>query len=154
MAPSCFSFGSKNADSRTDIYALGHILYQLAIGRNVWENSGWRQLEDFLRYLKQEPAPQEAFSLHDFRCDFYPNAKDVLSRMVRVWPHERYDSVDDIMRDLGVGHGSRQSGHALQRNALACTSCRVGYKQGSDDSARIKAWREPNHWACGYSGER
>jgi serine/threonine-protein kinase len=48
MAPEILEYGAIT-DARADIYALGHILYQLATGQHCWVPKRWRQLEDFVR---------------------------------------------------------------------------------------------------------
>jgi serine/threonine-protein kinase len=101
IAPELLIHGAKVADARADIYALGHILYELATGQHFWVRKRWRQFEDFARYLSQSPPPTEAIDLSDFRCDLYPNIASVMSRMVKIDPNERFSSVDDVMADLG-----------------------------------------------------
>jgi len=101
MSPELLVYGSKFADARTDIYSLGHILYELAMGQHFWERQGWGELKDFVGYLGQTPSPKEAIDLSDFHCDFYPDAIHVIRRMMKVDLNERYESVDEIMSDLG-----------------------------------------------------
>jgi len=104
VAPEMYSSGSsgsKMADARVDIYALGHILYEIAMEEHFWRRRGWSKHNDFIRYLTQEPRPVEAIDLNDFHCDFYPMAREVLARMVKVAPEKRYQSVDEALTDLG-----------------------------------------------------
>ncbi|BAZ38982.1 serine/threonine protein kinase [Calothrix sp. NIES-4101] len=101
LAPEILIYGAKVADARADIYALGHIFYQLAMGEHFWYRKGWRELENFINYLRQVPAPLEAIDLSDFHCDFFPSAAYVLSRMVKVEPNQRFTSVDEILGELG-----------------------------------------------------
>lgn len=101
MAPELLLYGAKVADARADIYALGQILYELAMGKHFWTRSGWKELSDLVEYLGQTPPPAEGIKLSDFHCDFYKDATRVLQQMVKIDPNERYFSVDDVMSDLG-----------------------------------------------------
>lgn len=101
IAPELLIYGAIVADAQADIYALGHILYELATGQHFWVRKRWRQLEDFVLYLSQTPPPTEGIDLSDFHCDLYPNAASVLSRMVKIDPNQRFSSIDDVMTDLG-----------------------------------------------------
>lgn len=93
--------GSKNADARVDIYALGQILYELAMGETFWSHKGLLDLKDFFAYLSQIPKPETCIDCGDFRCDFNPRAKDVLPRMIMIDPMERIASVEAVMEALG-----------------------------------------------------
>jgi len=101
MAPELLLHGAKVADARADIYALGHILYELSMGQHFWTRKGWRELKDLVGYLSLVPPPIEAIELEDFHCDFYHKAPCVLPRMVKIAPDERYRSVDEVFSELG-----------------------------------------------------
>ncbi|MCE2699308.1 MAG: FHA domain-containing serine/threonine-protein kinase [Nostocales cyanobacterium LE14-WE4] len=101
MSPELLLLGSKVADARADIYALGHIFYEIAMGKHFWTHKGWAELGDLVGYLAATPTPTEGIELSDFYCGFYENATNVLRQMVKIEPNERYFSVDDIMTDLG-----------------------------------------------------
>jgi len=101
MAPELLLYGSKLADARADIYALGHILYELAMGKHFWARQGWRELKDFARYLKQTPPPTEAIDCSDFKCDFFREAHRVLPSMVKIENSQRYRRIDYLLSDLG-----------------------------------------------------
>ncbi len=103
IAPELLIYGAKVADARADIYALGHILYQIATGQHFWDYKRWRQLEDFFHYLNQTPIPIDGIDTSDFYCDLYSNFHPVLSRMVRINANERFSSVDDVLKELGYG---------------------------------------------------
>ncbi|MUG98483.1 protein kinase [Scytonema sp. UIC 10036] len=101
IAPELLIYGAKVADSRTDIYALGHIFYELAIGQHFWVRKRWRQLEDFVNYLNQTPPPEEGIDVRDFCCNFYSNSASVLARMVKLDPNQRFSSINEVMTELG-----------------------------------------------------
>jgi eukaryotic-like serine/threonine-protein kinase len=101
MAPELNNQGAEVADARCDIYALGHILYELAMGEHFWEHKGWETVEDLMQYLDQVPPPTEAIELDGFHCDFFPNARRVLARMVKCKVEDRYKTADEILLDLG-----------------------------------------------------
>jgi len=101
MAPELLVHGAKVADARADIYSLGHTLYELSMGQHFWTRKGWRELKDLVGYLTQTPPPTEVIDLSDFHCDFYHAAPEVLPRMVKIDPAERYFSVDEVLADLG-----------------------------------------------------
>jgi serine/threonine-protein kinase len=105
MSPELLIYGSKVADARVDIYALGHILYELAMGYTFWARQGWvaNRFENFVQFLGQVPQPIECIELSDFRCDFYANAGAVLARMVKTNPEERFASLEEVMNALSVG---------------------------------------------------
>lgn len=102
MSPEILIEGSKFSDARADIYALGHILYEMAMGKTFWARQGWRNLQELGNFLGQKPQPKECIILTDFRCDFYRNAKAVLVRMVKRDPKERYATVDQVIAELSV----------------------------------------------------
>lgn len=102
MGPELLIHGSKVADARTDIYSLGHIFYELAMGQHFWTRKGWTEFSDLIGFLTQVPSPIEAIDLSDFRSDFYSEeAPRVLPRMVKIDMEERYPSVEDVLADLG-----------------------------------------------------
>ncbi|RUT01885.1 hypothetical protein DSM106972_065080 [Dulcicalothrix desertica PCC 7102] len=101
IAPELLFYGTSIADARTDIYALGHILYQLTTGEHFWTRNNLRNMDDFFRYLKQTPAPTDAIELDGFDCDFIPNAKSIISRMVKIDPLQRFASILEILHELG-----------------------------------------------------
>ncbi|GAP94032.1 FHA domain-containing serine/threonine-protein kinase [Leptolyngbya sp. NIES-2104] len=104
MSPELLIYGSKIADARVDIYALGHILYELAMGYTFWAKQGWvaNRFENFVKFLGQFPQPVECIELSDFHCDFYHNAAAVLARMVKTNADDRFASVEDVIRVLAA----------------------------------------------------
>jgi serine/threonine protein kinase len=101
MAPELIIQGAEVADARCDIYSLGHLFYEIVTGQHFWKRKGWGELEDVVKYMDQVPSPAEAIELDDFRCDFFLNAREILAKMVKIDPQERYETVDAILQDLG-----------------------------------------------------
>lgn len=104
MAPEILIQGERITDAKVDIYALGHIFYELATGQHFWVRKGWglNGFEKFVReYLQVSPMPTEAIDLKDFREGFYPNSIDLLARTIKISPKERIGSIDEILSRLG-----------------------------------------------------
>lgn len=101
MAPELVLHGAKVADARADIYSLGHILYELAMGKHFWSHQGWCELSDLVSYLTQIPKPTEVINLKFFHCDFFREAPQVLTKMLKIDPSHRYFCVEDVMPSLG-----------------------------------------------------
>lgn len=101
MAPELFIRGAWIADARCDIYSLGHIFYEFAMGKHFWIRKGWSELDDWLTYLAKDPKPLEAIAFDDFHCDFQEESLPIVSKMVKIDPAQRYNSVNDILADLG-----------------------------------------------------
>jgi eukaryotic-like serine/threonine-protein kinase len=101
IAPELIVHGGQIADARTDIYSLGHILYEMATGQRFWSQKGWRELEDLVRYFNRIPPPTEGIELSDFDNDLYPNLATVLAKMTKVEPIYRCSSIHEVMRELG-----------------------------------------------------
>ncbi len=102
MALELFLEGGQVADAKTDIYALGQILYELAMGEHFWQRRSWYQLEDFFKYVNQTPPPTEGVDLTDFDCDFFPEAKRVLLKMMKLDPNDRYAEAEEIIGELRI----------------------------------------------------
>ncbi|GAB4210568.1 MAG: hypothetical protein OHK0012_01180 [Synechococcales cyanobacterium] len=100
MAPEVLVQGGQVADARADIYSLGQILYEMAVGVSFWTRQGWRGLDDFLFYLGQTPPPLSCIDLAGFTCDWLPHAATVLLRMTRTQPQRRYGSIAEVFQDL------------------------------------------------------
>ena len=104
MAPE--QLEGKDADARTDIFAFGAVLYEMATGKKAF--SGTSQASLISAIMKEEPAPISAAE---------PASPAALDRVVRTClakdPEERWQSAADIRRELGwVGGDSAQAGAA------------------------------------------
>jgi serine/threonine-protein kinase len=92
MAPEQVEGGE--ADARTDVWALGAVLYEMATGRKAF--AGKSQASLIAAILKEEPAPMR---------DVQPVTPPALDRLVRTClakdPDERMQSARDVARELG-----------------------------------------------------
>lgn len=101
MAPEMLIQGSRYADARCDIYSLGHVFYELAMGQCFWVRKGWSELKDLIIYVSRHPAPEEGIEFDHFSCDFVAHGLPIIKKMVKLDPSERYESVSDILAELG-----------------------------------------------------
>jgi eukaryotic-like serine/threonine-protein kinase len=101
LAPEALIEGSAIADARTDIFALGQILYELEMGQHFWQRQGWTELEDFYRFIKQTPPPTEAIDLKDFVWSCYPDSQATIAQMLKIDPAERLAAVEGVLARLG-----------------------------------------------------
>jgi len=100
-APELLVYGSNVADARVDIYALGHLLYELSMGEHFWQHKGWNKLEDFVNYVNKHPGLVDGIELRDFGCAFHPDATKILAKMIKIDPEQRYQAVDEILEAWG-----------------------------------------------------
>ncbi len=99
MAPE--QLEGKDADARTDIFAFGAVLYEMATGKKAF--SGTSQASLISAIMKEDPAPISAVE---------PASPAALDRVVRTClakdPEERWQSAADIRRELAwIGGDSR-----------------------------------------------
>jgi eukaryotic-like serine/threonine-protein kinase len=91
MAPE--QLQGKDADARTDIFALGAVLYEMVTGKKAFESKNQASL--IAAILEHEPAP-----LADVRPESPPLLDQVLRRCLAKDPDERWQTVKDMARTL------------------------------------------------------
>jgi Tol biopolymer transport system component/tRNA A-37 threonylcarbamoyl transferase component Bud32 len=102
MAPE--QLEGREADARTDVFAFGCVLYEMATGKKAF--SGASQASLISSIMKEEPAPISAVQ---------PMSPPVLDRVVKTClakdPEERWQSASDLRNELKwIAAGGSQSG--------------------------------------------
>ena len=92
MAPE--QLEAKEADSRSDIFALGTVIYEMATGKPAFEGKSRASL--IAAILSSEPQPISAIS------PMSPPALDrVLKRCLAKDPDDRWQNAGDLASELG-----------------------------------------------------
>jgi len=95
MAPE--QAAAKPVDARTDIYALGAILYEMATGRPPFRSKGIAEL--LVMHLTVPPtSPHE---LDDLRYPIWPSLERVILRCLAKDPDERFQTMTELKKALG-----------------------------------------------------
>jgi serine/threonine protein kinase len=104
--------GSGNIDHRTDIYALGILLYEMLVGRVPFVGEGYGEI--LVQHMTQPPVPPSQYRMMN------PHLEAVVMKALEKRPDLRYPTMDEMMRALAdpvgyveahggiVGFGQRQ----------------------------------------------
>jgi eukaryotic-like serine/threonine-protein kinase len=114
MAPE--QLEGREADARTDIFAFGCVLYEMATGRKAF--SGASQASLISSIMKEEPAPISTVS------PMAPAALDrVVKRCLAKDPEERWQNAADLKSELKwIAEGGSQAGIPAPVAATAARS--------------------------------
>jgi serine/threonine-protein kinase len=93
MAPEAHYGG--RIDRRTDIFSLGTVFYELLTARNPFAGPTYEAVLD--RVMNATPAP-----LSETNPSVGPGLSATISKMIAKDPAQRYDSCEDLMRDLAA----------------------------------------------------
>ncbi|MEM7003916.1 MAG: serine/threonine-protein kinase [Pseudomonadota bacterium] len=94
--------GAQYVDQRTDIYALGALLYCLITGRNPFDFSAASLLEVREQVLAQKFAPPSQYMRHAQVQRFtLVDLDNIVLKAMSVAPEERYHSAHALAEDVG-----------------------------------------------------
>ncbi len=84
--------GRSNVDGRTDVYALGVVLYEMLTGRPPFVGEGYRDV--LMQHLTQHPIPPSRYGV------LLPHVEAVVLKALEKRPELRYPSMDEMMRAM------------------------------------------------------
>ncbi|HEV2114728.1 MAG TPA: protein kinase [Terriglobales bacterium] len=106
MAPE--QIEGQEADTRSDIFALGAVLYEMVTGKRAFE--GKSQLSVASAILEKEPAP-----ISSIRAPISPALEHVISRALQKDPEKRWQSAGDIRAELEWASEPRNAAATVSR---------------------------------------
>ena len=85
--------GRATLDHRTDIYALGILMYQLLTGRVPFQGEGYGEI--LVQHMTAEPPPMSAF-----RPGIPPHLEQIVMKTLRKRPDDRFASMTELLEAL------------------------------------------------------
>jgi eukaryotic-like serine/threonine-protein kinase len=110
-----------NVDSRTDIFSIGVVLFELVTGKLPFEG---KDTGDMLMKILHEPAP----SVNALVKNCPPGLDEIVQRALAKDPEQRYQTAEDLALDLG---------HVLEKFRRERVS---EYLQGAETAAAQRQW--------------
>lgn len=93
----------RQMDYRTDMFALGVILYEAATGEHPFYTSGMSTIDLFKSILHAKPKP-----VRDLRSDLPDELAEIIMRLLAKKPHLRYRTCESLLTALNkVESGGR-----------------------------------------------
>jgi serine/threonine-protein kinase len=99
--------GKGNIDSRTDIYALGVVLYEMLTGRVPFQGEGYGEV--LVQHLTQPPE-----RLSSIRSVIPPHVEAVCMKALEKRPEQRYQTMEDFMAALADPVGFVEANGGLE----------------------------------------
>ncbi len=98
--------GKANVDLRTDVYALGIVIYEMIVGRVPFIGEGYGEI--LVQHLTQNPAPPSSFRM------IPPHVEAVILKALQKRMELRYPTMDEMMRALADPVGYVEANGGLQ----------------------------------------
>src|SRR5262249_9543371 len=84
--------GKPTVDHRTDIYALGIVLYEMLVGRVPFIGEGYGEI--LVQHLAQAPVPPSRYRMMS------PHVEAVVMKALEKQPAMRYPTMDEFIRAM------------------------------------------------------
>jgi eukaryotic-like serine/threonine-protein kinase len=84
--------GRANVDHRTDVYALGVVLYEMLVGQVPFVGEGYGEI--LVQHLTQQPVPPSRYRMMS------PHIEAVVLKALEKRPDMRYPTMDEFMRAM------------------------------------------------------
>ncbi len=97
--------GRATVDHRTDIYALGVVLYEMLVGRVPFIGEGYGEI--LVQHLTQQPVPPSQYRMMS------PHVEQVVLKALEKRPDMRYPTMDEFMRAMSDPVGYVESNGGL-----------------------------------------
>ncbi len=119
MAPEQAEGHAAEADVRTDVFALGAILYEMLAGRPAFVGASVPSI--LYQVVHQEPRP-----LRELRPDLSVDGERVVTRAMSKKPAARYDSIATLAQEFTAAIGTTVGAAAVQAEASAPQAPQTG----------------------------
>jgi serine/threonine-protein kinase len=136
MAPEQFKSASA-AEPRTDLYALGVILYELLTGKPPFEAQNLAQVA--LAHLSEAPAP---LSTRRPGVGFPPGLEAVVMRLLAKSPDDRFPSARAVVEALGARSDDRPTVTGVRRDGSVAEAISAAIQLGAP------AYNNGDHLGC------
>ena len=125
----------KPLDSRTDLFSLGIVLYEMATGKQAF--TGTTSAAMFDAILNRAPAP-----VLQFNPSIPPEMENIINKLLEKDPDLRYQTAQDLRADLKRLLRNKTSGATAMRTSAQSLSASSAV-QTTPEAAGVKA---PAHW--------
>ena len=119
MAPEQVERGARNVDHRSDIFAMGLVLYHMLSGKMPFEGQNIHSI--LFQVLNEDPPP-----LAQFVPSLPPGLDRIVERAIRKQKSERYQSAEEMLNDLASVMGEQWKDVLVQESGPGGTTSGPG----------------------------